>query len=236
MIIVGHRGARNEAPENTLAGFQHLRALGIHYVELDVRLSVDEHLVVVHDSTVNRTTNGKGAVRELTALDMQQLDASMQFPATEQTHIPTLEQVVDHWPELTYIQLEVKSADLTTLKLLTKKLAQFVEAKNLQQIAVVTSSDRKVLALMHKIAPHIHRGFVAERFTRNPIDVCLNHHCSHLVVNHYRCNESLIQQAQQLGLIVSVWTVNQINIAEKMQRWGADSIITDSPSLMIEHF
>lgn len=236
MIIVGHRGARNEAPENTLAGFRHLRSLGIHYVELDVRLSKDEELVVVHDTSVNRTTKCKGNVRDLSAQELNAMDASLHFPASPDSHIPTLKQVLDAWPELAYIQLEVKTDHKKTLRLITEKLSQLVLERSLLNVAVVTSSDQNVLALMHQLAPQIHRGFVAERFTRNPIDVCLNHHCSHLVVNHHRCSAALITQAQSLGLIVSVWTVNQINTARKLHNWGVDSIITDVPTQMLQAF
>ena len=80
MILIGHRGARKEAPENTQAGFHHLRQLGINHVELDVRLSKDGKLVVLHDATVNRTTNGKGKVLELDTHQLQQLDATLPLP------------------------------------------------------------------------------------------------------------------------------------------------------------
>ena len=79
MIIIGHRGARNEAPENTLAGFEHLRKLNIHHVELDVRLSKDKKLMVLHDETVNRTTDKKGKIEQLTAADLGQCHAAHNF-------------------------------------------------------------------------------------------------------------------------------------------------------------
>ncbi|HET8705537.1 MAG TPA: glycerophosphodiester phosphodiesterase family protein, partial [Pseudomonadales bacterium] len=67
MELFGHRGARNEAPENTLAGFRYLRTLDIHKVELDIRLSKDDELIVIHDITLDRTTDKTGAITELTA-------------------------------------------------------------------------------------------------------------------------------------------------------------------------
>ena len=234
-MIIGHRGARNEAPENTLAGFQHLRQLGIHSVELDVRLSQDQQLVVIHDASVNRTTNAKGQVNQFTAAQLRQLDASMGSELLQPTPVPTLRQVLDGWSELEYIQLEVKTTDPNSLDIICRKITELVDEYQLLDTAVVTSSDQKVLALMHRFDGDIHRGFVAERFARNPIAVCHRHQCSHLVINHQRCSQRLIERAQQQNLIVSVWTVNTLGKAEKLQRWGADSVITDVPSLMLEH-
>lgn len=236
MLIIGHRGARNEAPENTLAGFQHLRSLGIHQVELDVRLSKDEQLVVIHDSTLDRTSNGKGLVRHHTSSELQMLDASAGFELNQPTPVPTLRQVLDEWPQLDYIQLEIKSAEVACLEILCRQITRLVMEYQMMDRAVVTSSDTKVLALMLANDARIHRGLVAERFTRNPIQTCHRYGCSHLVVNHQRCSPRLIQTAQQQGLIVSVWTVNTLNKAEKLMRWGADSIITDEPTKMATHF
>ena len=119
MRIIGHRGARREAPENTLAGFRHLRSLGIDHVELDVRLSADHQLVVLHDTTVNRTTNGKGAAREMTATALGALNAAASFPGwQEATPIPLLRDVLTEWPELESIQLEVKTTHVPDLHII----------------------------------------------------------------------------------------------------------------------
>ena len=236
MILIGHRGARKEAPENTLAGFQHLRQLGIHHVELDVRLSKDQQLVVLHDTTVNRTSDGKGNVLDFTATELQQMNATLPFPNWPQhSGIPLLADVLSEWPELKSIQLEVKTADNTILNTIAHGLAELVRRFKLQNKAIVTSSDQNLLAIMHRVAPAVRRGFVAERFTRDPLEVSLNHHCSHLVINHHRCTPGMIDTAHMLGLEVSTWTVNDINAARRLQNWGVDSIITDVPSLMLKH-
>lgn len=236
MILIGHRGARREAPENTLAGFRHLRQLGVNHVELDVRLSKDQQLVVLHDTTVNRTSDGKGRVLDFTAAELQRMDATLPMPQwPEHTGIPTLAQVLEEWPDLRSIQLEVKTADKPILATIAHGLTELIERFQLQHRAIVTSSDQNLLAIMHRLAPRVRRGFVAERFTRDPLKVCLNHHCSHLVINHHRCTPDMIEGAHLLDLEVSTWTVNDVNAARRLQNWGVDSIITDVPSLMLKH-
>ena len=236
MILIGHRGARKEAPENTLAGFRHLRQLGINHVELDVRLSQDHKLVVLHDTTVNRTTTSKGQVLDFTAEDLFQMDASQPIPHwPEPTGIPGLETVLSEWPNLKSIQLEVKTAPNDVLLKIGHGLVELIQTYQLQNKAIVTSADQNLLSIMHRLAPTVRRGFVAERFTRDPLEVCLNHHCSHLVINYHRCSASLIDTAHQAGLEVSTWTVNEVNAARRLQNWGVDSIITDVPSTLLKH-
>src|SRR5690606_17261213 len=80
MQILGHRGAKGEAPENTLAGFAYAKQIGLDAIELDVRLTKDDQVVIMHDPTVDRTTNGQGAVGELTFAELHALDARADFP------------------------------------------------------------------------------------------------------------------------------------------------------------
>lgn len=236
MRIIGHRGARREAPENTLAGFRHLRSLGIDHVELDVRLSRDNQLVVIHDTTVNRTTNGKGAVREMSAADMGALNAAANFSGwKDTTPVPLLRDVLKEWPELDSIQLEVKTTHVPDLHLIAAGIAELVDEFDLLDVATVTSMDTQMLAIMHQRAPEIRRGYVAERFTRDPLAMCHLYHCDLLAMNYHRVKPGMVTTAQDIGIEFSVWTVNDLNIARRLQDWGVDSIITDVPSLMLQH-
>jgi len=231
MILIGHRGARKEAPENTLAGFRHLRQLGINHVELDVRLSRDQQLVVLHDTTVNRTSDGNGRVLDFDATELAQMNATLPFPQwSEHSGIPLLETVLGEWPELRSIQLEVKTAPKSILETIARGLLVLIQKFELQHKATVTSADQSLLAIMHRLAPQIALGFVAERFTRDPLEVCLNHHCKLLVINHHRCTPGMIDSAHELGLQVSTWTVNDLQHARRLQQWGVDSLITDVPT------
>ena len=101
------------------------------------------------------------------------------------------------------------------LERIGRGLATLIDRFTLLNNAVVTSSDQNLLSIMHRIAPQVRRGFVAERFTRDPLEVCLNHHCSHLVINHHRCTPGMIDAAHDLGLKVSTWTVNEVTFSTK---------------------
>ncbi len=243
MIIIGHRGARNEAPENTETGFQHLRNLGIHHVELDVRLSKDKQLIVLHDTTVDRTTNKKGKVSQLTADELASCHAAHGFTSRssnattlplDKTVIPRLEDVIQNWPQLASIQLEVKTTNKKALNTIAEQLNKLITTYHIQQQAIITSSDTEILRIVAQHYRHIKRGFVAERFRRDPIGICLNMGCQYLVIDWRRCNENIIKSAHDAGLEVSVWTVNKIETAFNLFHWGADSIITDEPTKMLQ--
>ena len=237
MHIVGHRGAKGEVAENTLRGFHHLRTLGIHRVELDIRLSKDNELMVLHDRTVDRTSNGRGSVRDFSAEQLQQLNADKAHPQWHPDQgIPTLAAVVQTWPELEHIQCEVKTDDLVTLTVLTQQLARFIVEHNLLQQAVVTSSDVRVLEKIKQINPHIQTGYVAGRFCRYPLTTALQLECHYLVIHYHRCTAPLVEAAQQAHLRLSVWTVNRVNRAKRLQHLGVHQIITDVPALMLPHF
>ena len=236
MVIVGHRGARLEAPENTMAGFHHLRNLNIHHVELDIRLSKDHHLMVIHDATVDRTTAHKGHVSEHHADSLANMNAAHNHSEEQKIFgIPRLDDIFRTFPHLESIQLEVKTTDKDSLELIATLLVDMINHYNIQSKAIITSSDTFLLAVIQRKYPTAKKGYVAERFSRNPIGTCQRYHCQYLVVNWHRCNAELIKQAHAANLHVSTWTVNKINVAKKLKALQVDSLITDVPSLMLTH-
>jgi len=233
MIIIGHRGARGEAPENTLEGFRYLRSLAIHRVELDLRLSSDNQLAVIHDDSIDRTTDSSGKVAGMTAKALGRLEAFGDFPNggnKEGRGIPVLAQVLAEWPELQSIQLEIKSPRAEDLNLIADQLNLLIRRYNLLSKAIVTSSDTRLLQTMQTRYSDIKRGYIAERFRRNPLSLARQFNCAYLVINWHRCNRRLVNKAHAYGFNVSAWTVNSAAIARKLKRQGVDSIITDVPS------
>ena len=102
MYVVGHRGAAGVQPENTLPGFEYALSLGCEYVETDVHLSKDGHSVIIHDDTVNRTTNGQGRVADLTLAELRSLDAG------QGRQIPLLQEVLDVVRDIAILLCELK--------------------------------------------------------------------------------------------------------------------------------
>ncbi|MCC6790879.1 MAG: glycerophosphodiester phosphodiesterase, partial [Thermomicrobiales bacterium] len=110
MRLISHRGARFEAPENTVSGFRYALGIGIDSFELDVHLTFDDQLVVIHDATIDRTTNGSGHVADMTLAEIQSFDARAGFADwPESCVVPTLRQVLDVIGEVPYLEIEVKT-------------------------------------------------------------------------------------------------------------------------------
>lgn len=234
MDIIGHRGARAEAPENTLYGFEHLRRLGINQVEFDIRLSADDQLMIIHDDTLERTTNGEGQVIDHAAQDLQKLNCVAHFDSNINSEgIATLETLLSAWPALSHAQLEVKPPLAQHHEILCKGIEDVCSRLNLQSKCVITSSDHDFLLSCARLLPKFNTGLVFYDKDLDPIECCLKLNCQYLCIYWKMCSEEIIREAHKKGLIVSAWTVNEKKDAERLERWGINSIITDKPSTMI---
>ncbi len=237
MKIIGHRGAKGEAPENTLAGFAYLRSLGIHHVELDIHLDADKQLVVIHDDTVDRTSNQNGPVRNFTTAQLANMDAHREWPDwsfPNQTAIskgiPSLNSVLAAWPCLASVQLEVKPAPEEELAIIAREIIQLCENFKLAERGIITSSS---LPFHHQLkALHCPQatGLVADKTLPNPVQTAKNLNCDYLCLDWRLCNDQIVEAAAQAGLKLSLWTVNDVNQRDIFQRWQIDGVITDVPS------
>ena len=245
MILIGHRGAKNEAPENTLESFSHLNNLGIQSVEFDLRLSADNELVIIHDDTLERTTNAEGFVKDKTAAELKQLDACSHFytntlESTDTNEIsnktstnggiPTLKEVLSTFNKLEHAQLEVKPPEKADHKTICEKILACVNELGIQDRCVITSSDCDFLESCKRYAPTMKRGFIYLDIELKPIDTALTLDCELLAIYWEFCSEALIKEAHSKGLEVSAWTVNKEKAFTNLKKWGVDSVITDCPS------
>tara|TARA_A100001391_G_scaffold194850_1_gene171555 strand:- start:6328 stop:7080 length:753 start_codon:yes stop_codon:yes gene_type:complete len=235
--IVGHRGARGEAPENTLAGFQVALEAGVTEVELDVRLSRDGHLIVVHDRNVTRTTGERGKVHHYTLAQLGVLDARQNTPGWHSpVCIPSLREVVALCGPDMRFQFEVKGAESPLLHRLAHRLVALIDELGLEQRAVVTSSHTGFLRMLADMTPRIQRGYVAEYRYQQPTRRAAALGCTWLMPRHSLVNEALMRRARRRGLKVSTWTVNDLAEAQRLAKLGVDGIITDFPTSFIAHF
>lgn len=233
MIIYGHRGARGEAPENTLAGFGRALEAGVDRVELDLHLAKDGVLVVIHDDTLERTTNGRGKVarhesRALAALDARRGGPGWPVPQG----VPTLEEVLDAFPAMRHYQLECKPASATERRKVATCLADIFERRSLHERATVTSFDPLLLAEVARVARDIPLGFVADRVRPDPVQTALDLGAWMVALDARLCTEKRINAAHAAGLHVSAWTVNKVDVAVTLRGRGLDSLITDLPTTM----
>jgi glycerophosphoryl diester phosphodiesterase len=236
MKLIGHRGARGEAPENTLGGFRYLYQLGVRAVELDIQISADGELVVIHDSFLERSTLASGQVSAFTAAQLQGVDASHRaFPDWPQTDgVPTLRQVMEVLMDFEHIQFEVKARTEAESRLVAEKFPPLWREFGFGHRAFSTSFNPRYLQLLKESAPDIPRAFLFEKdFAGDAIADALALGCLSIGPHQERCTAELIRQARAAGLQVSTWTVNSLERMRELKRDGADSIITDLPRLAL---
>lgn len=239
MLIVGHRGARAEAPENTLGGFRHLHGLGVRAVEFDIQVSGDGELVVIHDADLPRTSNGTGSVHEQSADALARLDACHRaFPTWPVSEgIPRLSEVLALLDDFVHIELEVKARTAEHEAVVIARLPALWQQFRLAGRARTTSFNPRYLQGIREAAPHIPRGFLFEEdFTGDPVAAALALGASSLGPHQRRCTPELIAQAHAAGLLVSTWTVNDRERARELGAMGVNAIITDVPSQALHWF
>lgn len=230
-LIYGHRGARGEAPENTLPSFQRCLEHGVTRCELDLHLSADGELMVIHDPTLKRTTGQRGKVAAQDAATLEGLDARAAGPAWPQAcPIPRLRTLFEQCP-FEHWQLEVKSASKVRAARTVAAIVALVREFGIASRVTVTSGSRTVLRELQQQAPQLARGLVAEYAWLDPLKVAQRYQCSLLALNWTLCSPERLRRAQQLGLHVSVWTVNEPALMRRLADLGVDSLITDFPGL-----
>ena len=234
MLIYGHRGARGEAPENTLASFDKALQAGVTRVELDLHLSADHQLMVIHDPTLQRTTGIRGKVARHTAEQLTRLDARLGLSGWEQScPIPTLEQLFQAFPQFEHYQLEVKSGSRAQAGPVLEAILQLVDRYQLQDKVVITSASRHLLRHARDIRCPLPTGLVEEHGILDPVKSALRYQCRFLALSWKLCTPARVAQAHRHGLHVSVWTVNEPELMLKLRDMGVDSLITDVPQLAV---
>ncbi|MDP2243652.1 glycerophosphodiester phosphodiesterase family protein [Pseudomonas sp.] len=231
--IYGHRGAKGEAPENTLISFQQCLKHGVRRCELDLHQSRDGELMVIHDPTLKRTTGHRGKVIEHDAAALTRYDAREGGPGwISPCPIPRLAELFEecdfeHW------QLEVKSASKVRAAQMVEAIAALTARYDLTDKVTVTSSSREVLGALKRLTPQLARGLVAEYAWLDPLKVAQRYDCSLLALNWTLCTPERLLKAQKAGLHVSVWTVNDPALMRRLADFGVDSLITDFPGLAV---
>ncbi|MDY6814685.1 MAG: glycerophosphodiester phosphodiesterase [Pseudomonadota bacterium] len=231
MIVYGHRGAKGEAPENTLPGFIHAYRHGIRHFELDVVLSRDGIPVLVHDLTVDRTTGARGGVCNYTAAELANMDARRNTAAwPRKVGIPTLEQLLDQCDDLEHLQLEVKKDARQRLNILSNRLTEIIQHRGLYQRAAVTSNDPWFLREIRRRDKNIRTGLVADRKFPRPLNIAARLGCQYFCAKWTILGKDTVDLAHRRGMHVSTWTVNRIHDMLQLEDLGVDSIITDYPT------
>jgi glycerophosphoryl diester phosphodiesterase len=232
VLIIGHRGASGHAPENTLAAFKKAVALGATFVETDLQLSRDAHFVAIHDATVNRTTNGQGAVHDLTLAELRRLDAGSWFGSEfAGERIPTLEELLEFSKKNDVVfYLEMKPAGSWGGE---HALVGALRESGEIQRTVVISFDAAIVLNLRKIEPTLMTGLLYDGQLENPIEKAVEIGARQLVVRGDLVTPAMITAAQKKDLQVVCWTVNQPAHMRMLMSAGVDGIMSDYPERLV---
>lgn len=247
--VIAHRGASGLVPENTLTAFVLAAEQGADLVELDLRLTRDGHLVVLHDASLERTTDGRGFVHDHTLADLQRLDAGYTFTLDGGAtfpfrglglRIPTFEEVVATLPHHVGINAEIKSApwdpaDRQRGQAIAEKLVSFVQRHpSLRKRLLISSFDAAVLDTVRRLDPDLPVGLCTMPIAPLPEQlrstVDRGYDAFHpMDVGFDEHGAGIVSAAHLAGLLVNVWTVDSPERAVELAALGVDGIITDYP-------
>ncbi|MEL7671269.1 glycerophosphodiester phosphodiesterase family protein [Methanobacterium sp.] len=230
MQVIAHRGASFLEPENTIRAVERAVKMGADFVEVDVRVSKDNKLVVMHDPDINRTTDGKGLVKDYTVQELKNFDAGYQnskfwsrkneiFAGNGET-VPTLDEIITCVKDRIGLVIEIKEPG-TEVKILEK-----IDENNLENV-ILTSFYHKSIKNARKTDPSVDAGII---FTCQPVDVnqMVSNACANIIFPSYRyMNEDMVKQAQNKGISVYPWTIDDPEIFEKFVEMGVDGIVTN---------
>ncbi|GGE22856.1 glycerophosphoryl diester phosphodiesterase [Marinithermofilum abyssi] len=233
--VYAHRGFSAMAPENTMAAFQRAVDAGADGVELDVHLTKDNKVVVIHDETVKRTTDGTGKVRELTLEELRRLDAGSWFdPEFKGEKIPTLEEVLQLVAEHGMkINIELKNNRVIYPEL-EQKVANLLQQYGLVKQAVISSFNHYSLKVMKQVQPEIDTAILYMEGLVDPWVYAKHAGATSLHPYWYTVVEEVVKGCQKENLPVRPFTVNQPKGMRRLLQLGVDAIITDKPDVLRE--
>lgn len=226
-LVFGHRGAMADAPMNTLAAFALAHEQGAQGIELDTQLSKDGQPIVLHDFTVDATTDGRGAAADFTLAELRRLDAGSWFsPEFAGERIPALDEVLAAFGGKLFINIEVKSR-MTSPDALSQAVATCIERHGQLDRVIVSSFDWSLLRRFRALCPQVMIGclYYKGNVARPPDELA----AEALHPWHDLVDAASMERARTGGLFVNAWTINDGRRACQLQRLGVNGIITDTP-------
>lgn len=223
-LVIAHRGASAAAPENTLAAFRLAAELGADGIELDVRGTADGQLVVLHDASVDRTTDGTGGVAALTLDQLRRFDAGKKFgPSFRGERIPLLSEVFDVARGRLLVDVEVKAAGVEAA------LLDLIGRMKMTDSVLISSFDARVVARIRDLAPEISVGLLQSAADPNAA-VALR--AAAYLPEVATLTADVVATCRRHGLRVITWTVKAEREGREALHLGVDGIIADDPVLI----
>ncbi len=235
-LVFGHRGARAYAPMNTLVSFELALSQGAQGIELDVHRSKDGVAVVIHDFTVDATTNGNGLVGEMTLAELKALDAGSWFSEDYVgVSVPTLDEVFETMGHRTFINVEIKSLYQEATDGVEECVAECIRHHNMVDRVILSSFNPYTLLRFRKILPDVAIGVLYDLSV--PVDTLniLSNFQYEAYHPHYaRITPEMVTAERENGHFINTWTVNEPSDAKRLRSWGVNCLITDKPDVILE--
>jgi glycerophosphoryl diester phosphodiesterase len=234
--VQAHRGSSALAPENTIAAFRRAAEDGAKWVELDVALNADGELIVIHDDTVNRTSNGSGNLGALSTADIQALDAGSWFGAAfAGEKIPTLDEVIAALGAFDLsINVEIKQhAHHQSLEQLTTAVAAALAKRPAHMQIMISSFDPDCLKAMHKLTPELELAMLWGRVPDDWEEKLAAIPATTIHANFKGLSIGLLEATSAKGIKVRAWTSNDTVDLASFWRAGLTGVITDDPRIYL---
>jgi len=236
-LMIAHRGYRAKYPENTLAAFRAAADAGVQMIELDVTLTRDRKMVVIHDDTLDRTTDGTGRVCDFCLAQLKQLDAGSWFHACfAGERIPTLAEVLDMASNRMMVNIEIKpeafepSAPADAIE---HQVMDLVRKHSAEDAVLISSFEHKILERISLFPDPPALGVLTENMsTEKIVPLCKKIRAFCWNPDSFCVNRQEINLIHQTGCRVFPYTVNQRKKIEKLLEMGADGVFTDDPMVM----
>jgi len=224
ILLIGHRGANKEAPENTLKSFQKAIEFGADYIEFDVHMSKDNEIIIMHDENTYRTTGYAGLIKEMTLSELKELDCG------EREQIPTLTELIELSKGKINLQCEIKAEGLAD------KLVKLIREENLITSSIISSFNHEELKEIQKLEKDLKlaaleptgSGWITDWVSKKKIvDNAKENKFFGINPLYKLITKDLVDYAHEKGLSVIPWTVDSKNAMKKLIEQGVDGIITN---------
>lgn len=223
MYVVGHRGAAGVLPENTIKGFEYAIGLGVTYVECDVHLTSDHHLVVMHDETVDRTTHASGKIREMTFEAIRSLDAG------DGLQVPTLEEVLAVTKGKVHLLCELKGGD-------TEEMAVGqVKDAGMDYEVTFTSFQLDRIQKVKKMDASLQIGAILPSPSVDDIQMAKDMGVVGFGVRYKNVCLWMVEAARKLGLEIRAWNPDMLSEQKAMIGLGVDGVSTNRPDILMAY-
>jgi glycerophosphoryl diester phosphodiesterase len=234
-MIQAHRGSSAYCPENTLEAFSMAVAQKADGIELDVQLSKDGHVVVVHDENLERVSNGKGFIHDHTLEELKSLDCSKLFPNRSPCRIPALAEVYSLIkPTSLMVNVELKTSRFLYPGL-PEKLAALGREYAMEERIIYSSFNHYSLLEIKKLCPSAKTGLLYQMGMVDPW-VYANYVKAYAIHPHYFVITHLpetVENCHKNGVCVNVWTVDDPEAIKQLVQYGVDTIITNKPDIAL---